>query len=465
MWILALLLPLAAWSAEWSSFRGSNASGVAETTGLPVEISLKSGVEWKTVLPPGKSSPVLTTDRIFLTGSESGQLFTFALDRATGKVLWRRGVKPDREEPRHKLNLAAVATPVTDGSNVYAFFGDFGLVSYGPDGNERWRLPLGPFTNLHGMAASPILAGGNLIMALDHDSDSVMMAVDKDSGKTRWKTARPAVVHGFSTPVLFGRQIVLPGSYQLTGYDSETGKEIWSVHGLTWQVKPTAVVDADTIYATGWAPGADAGQARPLPPFAEALAAADKNGDGKLSNDELPKDWKHGGSWEFIDLDRDGRLDEREWGFYAARRTAQNATIAVRPGDGKGDLTATGVLWRYDRSVPVVSSPLLYGGILYTIKDGGILTALDAKSGAVLKQARLRDAVDSYYSSPVAADGKIYLLSENGKATVVEPGREWRQLSTTDLEEPCYATPAIAGGRIFLRTMHALYSLKGGDAR
>ncbi len=300
-------------------------------------------------------------------------------------------------------------------------------------------------------------------MALDHDTDSVLLAVGKDSGKTVWKTARPSVVHGFATPVVFGNQIVVPGSYQLIGYASDTGKEVWSVSGLTWQVKPTAVVDRDTVYATGWAPGADAGQRQPLPAFADAIAAADSNGDRKLSNAELPKEWKHGGSWNFIDLDRDGLLDGREWSFYNARRTAENVTLAVRPGRATGDLTATHVLWKYDRSVPVVSSPLLYDGVLYTIKDGGVLTSLDAKTGEVLKQARLRDAVDSYYSSPVVADGKMYILSENGKATVVKPGREWQQLNTTDLEEPCYATPAIMDGHIYLRTMNALYSLKGSD--
>jgi outer membrane protein assembly factor BamB len=115
------------------------------------------------------------------------------------------------------------------------------------------------------------------------------------------------------------------------------------------------------------------------------------------------------------------------------------------------------VLWSYDRSVPQVSSPLLYKGVLYTVKDGGVLTALDPERGVVLKQARLRGAIDAYYASPVAADNKVILVSENGKVSVVSAGPEWDTLAVADMDEPCYATPAISGGKIYLRTKTTLY--------
>ena len=124
-------------------------------------------------------------------------------------------------------------------------------------------------------------------------------------------------------------------------------------------------------------------------------------------------------------MNRDGMLDGREWAFYRARRSSQNVTMAVRPGSASGDLTESNVLWSYDRSVPQVSSPLLYDRILYTVKDGGVLTALDPEKGTVLKQARLRGAIDAYYASPVAADGKLILVSETGKISVVAAGRDW----------------------------------------
>ncbi|MCI0622280.1 MAG: PQQ-like beta-propeller repeat protein [Acidobacteria bacterium] len=448
--------------ADWPGFRGPNASGVAETTGLPVEFGPKINVVWQTALPAGASSPVVTASRIFVTGAGERKLETICLDRLTGKILWRQAIAPMRSEALHQLNNPASPTPVTDGENVYAFFGDFGLVSYGPAGKERWRLPLGPFSNLHGMAASPILDGNQLYLVCDQDSDSYLLAIQKDSGKVLWKTARPEAVHGFATPSIFQpsqgpAQVIVPGSYQLTAYSVETGKPLWWVRGLTWQVKPTAVVNDDTIYVTGWAPGADAGERQNLPAFEEALKEGDRDRDGKLSPQEVPERLRHRGSWNAIDLGRDGFLDARDWNFYRARRSAQNVTMAIRPGHATGDLTETHVLWQIDRSVPVVSSPLLYLGVLYTIKDGGIFSALDPASGRIHRQARLPGAIDNYYASPVAADSKIFVVSETGKVSVVKAGKDWELLSLNNLNEPCYATPALAGSHIYLRTQTTLY--------
>jgi outer membrane protein assembly factor BamB len=312
------------------------------------------------------------------------------------------------------------------------------------------------------MAASPVLFENKLIQVCDQDNDSFLLAVDRATGRTIWRTARPDVVHGFSTPVVLRTpgeppQLIVPGSYQVAAYSLADGSRLWWVTGITWQMKPTAVVSQDTVFVSGWAPGADEGQRSSLPPFDVVLKEADANGDGKISSEELPPKWKHSGSWDFIDLNRDGLLDAREWQFYRARRSSQNVTIAIRPGNARGDLTDNHVLWTYDRSVPQVSSPLLYKSVLYTVKDGGILTALDPEHGTVLKQGRLRGAIDAYYSSPVAAGGKIFLVSESGKASVVSAGANWETLAVTDMEEPCYATPAIDGGRMYFRTQSSLY--------
>jgi len=444
--------------AEWPSFRGPNGSGVAVSQALPAEIGPSKNVRWRVEVPAGSSSPVLTRDALFLTGYENNRLLTMKLDRASGKVLWRRPLQPARTDARHKLNNAASPTPVTDGSNVYAFFSEFGLVSYGPDGDERWRVPLGPFVNLHGMAASPILAGETLILLCDQDSESYLLALNKNTGRELWRTVRPAVVHGFATATLYRDQIIVPGSYLLAAYDVATGRERWSVRGLSWQIKASAVAEGDTIYATGWAPGADPGQAKPIPAFEEAAATADANKDGKLQSAELPEPWRHGGSWTAIDLDKDGGLDRREWGFYRARREANNVTMAVRPGDARGDLTDTHVVWKHQRMVPEVPSPLVLDGVLYTVKTGGIVTAMSAKTGEIKKTARVQGAIDGYYASPVAADGKIFLCSEKGKTAVLRAGEDWETLSVNDFDEPIYATPAIADDTLYLRTAQALYA-------
>src|SRR6476646_10285647 len=131
-------------ATDWPRFRGPNGSGVAETDGLPAEFGPRQNLIWKTALPPGHSSPILSGDRIFLTAFEGDVLLTIALDRATGQVAWRRECPRPRKELLDKRNSPASPSPVTDGRNVYVFFQDFGLLSYGFDGNERWRLPLGP---------------------------------------------------------------------------------------------------------------------------------------------------------------------------------------------------------------------------------------------------------------------------------------------------------------------------------
>jgi outer membrane protein assembly factor BamB len=139
--ILPALLTAPLTAADWPGFRGPNGSGVAATSVLPVKFSPTENVVWKTPLPAGKSSPVLTDQHIFLTAGQENDLLTIAMDRKTGQVLWRQAVQRDRSEQLHQLNSPASSTPATDGTNVYVFFGDFGLVSYGPDGNERWLPP------------------------------------------------------------------------------------------------------------------------------------------------------------------------------------------------------------------------------------------------------------------------------------------------------------------------------------
>ena len=140
---------------EWLQFRGPNGTGVADGFALPSEFSSTKNLVWKTQVPFARSSPVVTADRVFMTASEGDKLITLALNRKTGKLLWRRDVVRARHMPIYKANDAAAPTPVSDGKNVYAFFGELGLISYGPDGKERWRVPLGPFNSFYGMGGSP----------------------------------------------------------------------------------------------------------------------------------------------------------------------------------------------------------------------------------------------------------------------------------------------------------------------
>ncbi len=447
-------------AGAWDRFRGPNGAGVSETEGLPVHFGPARNVVWKTELPQGKSSPVLTADRIYLTAHKEGTLFTVALDRASGKILWRQAAPSRRLEKMNSLNDEAAATPVTDGENVYVFFGGYGLLSYGPDGNLRWARPMGPFTNFHGMGASPILADGKVLMVCDQDRDAYVIALNQDDGKTAWKVERPEMVHSFSTPLIHRpangpSELVVPGSYQMVSYAVDSGRELWRARGLTYQVKSTPVSAGGTVYFNGWAPGGMPSRRLILPDFDAMLASHDADKDGFLSKGEIPATWRPG-NWEMQDLDKDDRFDRRDWFYYQSRRTSSNSTMAIRLG-GRGDVSDTHVLWRHRKSLPDVPSVLLYRDVLYLVKSGGIVTTLDPLTGEILRQGRLPDAIDDYYASPVAADGKVYMISREGKVSVIEAGRKWKVSASNELGEEVFATPAIADGRLYIRTAGALY--------
>ncbi|PYV08443.1 MAG: hypothetical protein DMG07_25795 [Acidobacteria bacterium] len=346
---------------------------------------------------------------------------------------------------------------MTDGKRVYVFFADFGLAAYDFAGNERWRLPLGPFNSQHGIVASPVYADGKVILVCDQDTDAYIMAVDAESGRIAWKTPRH-VINGYSTPIIHRpaggpAQVIAPGSYQLTAYSVADGEALWFVRGLTCQPKSAPTIAGDILYFNGWTVGNDAGEQVDLPPFAEVIAAADANHDGKLAQSELPKPWQPTGTWRAIDLDRDGFLNEREWTFFRTRRASRNGLFAVKLG-GSGDVTDSHV-----KSLPDVPSPLVYENVVFLIRSGGIATALDAKTGKVLKQARLTGALDDYYASPIGVDGKVYIASEHGKVVVLRAAGDWEILAINPFDADIYATPAVSEGRMYIRTGNALYAI------
>src|SRR5262245_48815168 len=162
--------------AQWTGFRWPHGSGVAEAAGYPAEFGPASHVIWKTDLPQGYSSPIVSGTRIFLTGQRDGRLLTFAVDRRTGKLLWEREAPRSRSEKLDPRNHPAGASAATDGDSVFVFFADYGLLGYDLDGKERWRVPLGPFTNIYGMGASPIVVGDVVVLNCDQSLGSFIAA-------------------------------------------------------------------------------------------------------------------------------------------------------------------------------------------------------------------------------------------------------------------------------------------------
>ncbi len=256
-----ILFPRTAPEDEWMRFRGPNGTGVSTSVTLPVEIGPSKNVIWKTPLPPGHSSPVLTRTRVFLTAytkeKERYKLVVVCLDRGSGKLLWQREVPRVQKGRLLNVNTPASPSPVTDGENVYAFFQEFGLIAIDASGKELWRLPLGPFNMYYGFGASPILANDRLILPVDQDLSSYLIAVDKKTGKILWSVNRPDVLSGYSTPILYEpkigpRQIIVAESFQISAYAVTDGKRLWWVRGLACEMKSVPSSDNDYLYINGW---------------------------------------------------------------------------------------------------------------------------------------------------------------------------------------------------------------------
>jgi len=441
---LPLLLHSLASSEDWTRFRGPNGSGVSKDTGFPAEFGRGKNVIWRTPVRPGKSSPILTPRHIFLTAFDNGKLFTQCFDRNNGRLLWERAEARPRDEVANVRNEPACITPVTDGENVYVFFKDLGLLSYDPAGDLRWKVPLGPFTNSMGLGGSPIFAGQSIVLVADQEEGSYIAAFDPRNGEIRWKSARDEK-DGWATPLLHGARILTASRGQFGAHLVANGKRTWSQTGLSPAIVASPVLAQDTVFTFGY--GNDSAT-----PFSTPLAKFDKNRDEKISPDEYGADAFMIGIARFGG-NRDMVVTKEEWDEKQRKVLAPSALVALRlEGDRPREL------WRYEKNfVGVVPSPLLYNGVLYIIRNGGILTSFDPETGAVAKTGRVAGAVGAYSASPVAADGKVFLASEDGKVAVLRPGREWDVLAVNDLGEACYATPALSGGSIYLRTSEALY--------
>jgi outer membrane protein assembly factor BamB len=464
LWFSGVLLLISLCGHEgdsWPQFRGPNAAGVA--TGdhrLPDQIGPEQNVLWKVPLPPGHSSPIIHGERIFLTAVRGKTLLTMGLDRATGKVLWEAEAPYNQLEKIHKIGSYAQATPATDGERVVSYFGSCGLFCYDNAGKLLWHVPMGPFKNDLGAGSSPIIVGDRVILNQDHDIDSFLIAVDKRTGKTLWRVDRSEFPVGYATPVVWEQngkaQIVISGSLRVIGYDVDTGRELWTLRSMARAVHMTPTVGPDgVLYAGGWTAGGDDNDRFDVPSFADMLARHDANKNGTLERDELP-DGPIKERFSMIDRDKDGHITQAEYDFMRrVFNVAQNRLVAIKPG-GAGDITTSHLLWAQRKYLPVVPSPLFYRDHLFLVKNGGIVTSLDTRTGRPVKQERVPGGGD-YYSSPVGGDGKVYLVSHVGCLTVLSAEGQWRILGKARFEEDVYATPALVGGRIYLRTAGRLY--------
>ena len=383
-------------ASNWPQWRGQGATGVSDETGLVSQWNDRENIIWKCSLPgKGNSSPIVWGDHIFLTAESGRELFVVCIDSKTGKILWQKTAPEDRRSNTHGWNGFASPTPATDGKRVYASFQPTGVVAYDFQGNQSWRQALGDFESLN----SPWGAASSPCI----DDGKLYISLDHD------------------------------GQSFVAALNSGTGKVIWS----TQRKFPRG-------YASPVLIETDAGRELVINGHRRVFAYDPDNGK------EL---WYCWGMMQWVNP-----TVVFAHGLVYAVSGRDGPTVAIKPG-GKKDVTRSGVIWRANRGAPYIPSPIVYGDYFYMTNDNGIVTCFDARTGKQQFQGRLGSR-GQHSASPAAADGKIYFLSESGSCTVIQAGPKLEVLSTNQLSGQLFrASPAISGGRIYIRSQRILYCI------
>jgi len=429
---LALLLSAPVAAENWPQWRGPAGDGVARQAGVPTAWSESAGLAWKAPIPAwGAATPAVWDDAIFLTTqTDDGGLSALRLDARDGRLVWttRIGSAETKREAEkrsvqkfHRLHNNASPSPVTDGRTVVVHFGNGDLAALDFDGRQLWKRNLqddyGPYSIWWGHANSPVLHGETVISVCMQDSlegtaapkkaVSYVVAHDLRTGEVRWHTPRPTTAEAeqfdsYTTPVFHslpggGLEMILMGGNQLDAYDPSTGKLRWFLPGLTGGRTITgAVVAGDMVYATRGQKG-------------ELLG---------VKVDTVPE------------------------------LTGSTA--------GGSQLADAAVAFRHKESTPDSACPVVWKDRVYTVSDQGIAQCLDAKSGTQLWKERIPG---DYKASPIAADGRIYFLNKSGLCTVIAAGDTFQKVSENQLDDETLASPAVAGGVLYIRGREHLYAI------
>jgi outer membrane protein assembly factor BamB len=430
---LFTLSAITASAQNWPSFRGPNASGVADGTKPPTtwDAEKSQNLLWKTAIPGlSHASPIVWGNQIYVItaisdDAKSGFIakdrgiglanddakhtwMIYALDKRNGRILWSN--KAYEGVPRAKRHVKATqanSTPVTDGRYVVALFGSEGLACYDTTGKLLWKQDLGVLNpglwddkeSSWGHSSSPIIYRDLVIVQADGHKQSFIAAFNLKDGKQAWRVERNEIT-SWTTPTIYqGKnrvELIANGGRYIRGYDPLTGKELWRFADNDTQVKMQApLISGDLIYITGgYPPG------RPMYAF------------------------------------RPGAVGD----------------ISLKSGEDKNAFLA----WSTPKGSPYTPTPIIYGDLFYALADNGVLSAYVANTGELVYQQRLPS---SFSASPIAADGKLYLASEDGDVFVVKAGRQYELLSRNTMGQPLMATPALSDGMLIVRAKDAIYAL------
>ena len=389
---------------DWPQWRGPRLDGRSTEAVFPTTWDRTDNVVWRTELPgSGHASPVVCSGKIFTVAalSDTQERLLLCIDRANGRLLWRRTVIQSPMERAHRENSHASSTPACDGERVFCTFlngEEVVVAAYDLDGKQLWLKRPGVFSSVHGFCSSPIFYKDKVIVNCDHDGCGYIVALARTDGRELWRINRPNKTRSYCAPIIreaAGRmQMVLSGSKCIASYDPDTGKLLWIIDGPTDQFVASPVYSETTglFYVTGGFP--------------------------------------------------------------------DHHIMAIKP-DGNGNVTNTHVVWHHHAAAGVsyVPSPIIEGNWFLLTDDRGFAHAFDSKTGEIVWNERFGRT----HASIVSAAGLLYFLNDNGVCRVVKPAEKFAVVATNDLGENTYSSPALSNRQIFLRTDKALYCI--GDVK
>ncbi|MGF1581055.1 MAG: PQQ-binding-like beta-propeller repeat protein [Gemmataceae bacterium] len=443
-----IVLTTAVHADEWPQYRGPTGNMLTTEKQLPFQWDQKTNIQWKYKVPGrGWSSPIVSGGKVILTtavkdhelkaqqpkqekprrqrpNAQKGYRRTppnaiyrweiHCLEQATGKLLWKKvAIKAKPRMPIHSSNTYASETPVTDGKHIYVYFGMMGVVCYDFEGQQLWKKDLGvyPMRAGWGTSSAPVLLGGLLYVQIDNEDESFLVALDKKTGKQRWRVSRDET-STWGSPVIWKNskrtELVTGGNKKTRSYDPASGKLLWELGmGEGGGRSPNSATPAGDVLYVG--------------------------------NEERNK----------------GRPSDGGGVLFAVKAGALGD---ITPENGKS--TSAGVLWSAKKAGCDMACPLVYRGHVYTLRRRiGLVNCYNAKTGKLAYQERLPGA-NAFWASPWAYDGKIFCLDSTGTTHVLKAGPKFQQLAANRLGEKCWATPAIANNTVLLRSINYLYCIK-----
>ena len=399
LWLLLIGAGQPLMAENWPAWRGPRLDGTSTEKQVPVHWSATSNVLWKSELPGiGHASPIVWGENVFTVSAVTEQQarVLLCIDRTSGKLRWQQAVVNAPMEKKHSLNSHASSTPATDGERVYVAFLDRSEMvvgAYDFTGKQRWLVRPGRFSSMHGFCSSPILYKDKVIVNGDHDGDSYLVALDRLTGRTLWKVPRENKTRSYCVPII--RE--LAGRTQM-------------------------VLSGD-----------------------KCVASYDPNNGARHWMIDGPTD-------QFV---ASVVYNQRADLLFVTGGYPDHHILAIKP-DGRGDISKSDkIVWRTNKGVAYVPSPIAEGDYFLVVSDSGVAHCFEAATGRLMWQERMGE----HHASLVSANGLVYFLNDNGVMNVVKPGPQFARVAENEIGEKTFASPAVSDGRLYLRGDRHLFCI------